>query len=192
LDCARLVTFRNRNNRARPMVNHFRPAGDEKGLTVIELLATLAIAAFIIAAIYSFHLAGIKGWQRSVAKLDDNQSARIAMDKMIRELRYANSVSLHDQGREIRFTAPHDSYRTLRFRIANNEIVYDSFPTGSSFYFNTKIAQNINSINFSLDENHLIIIVIETGQPGNKALLEGSVYPRNLPIPERQVTENHD
>ncbi len=173
-------------------MKHFRPAADEKGLTVIELLATLAIVGFIIAAIYSFHLTGIKGWQRSVSKLDDNQSARIAMDKMIRELRYASSVSLHDQGREIRFTAPHDSYRTLRFRIVGTEIVYDSFPTGSSFYFNTKVAQNISSINYSLNENQLITILIETGQPENKALLKGSVYPRNLPGPETELIDNHD
>lgn len=174
------------------MVKNYRPAAGEKGLTVIELLATLAIAGFIIAAIYSFHLTGIKGWQRSVSRLDDNQSARIAMDKMIRELRYASSVSLHDQGQEIRFTAPHDSYRTLRFRLVGGEIVYDSFPTGSSFYFNNKVALNINSLNFSLNENQLITILIETGQHGNTALLKGSVYPRNLPAPERELIDNHN
>lgn len=170
----------------------YKPATGEKGLTVIELLATLAIAGFIITAIYSFHLAGIKGWQRSVSRLDDNQSARIAMDKIICELRYASSVSLHDQGREIRFCAPHDNYRTLRFRLVNGEIVYDSFPTGSSFYFNNKIAQNIKSINFSLNENQLITILIETGQPENRALFKGSVYPRNLPNSEKELIDKHD
>ncbi len=173
-------------------MKHFRPATGEKGLTVIELLATLAITGFIIVAVYSFHLTGIKGWQRSVSRLDDNQSARIAMDKMIRELRYASSVSIYNQGSEIRFTAPHDSYRTLRFRIVGSEIVYDSFPTGSSFYFNTKVAQNINNINFSLNENQLITILIETGQPGNTALLKGSVYPRNLPAPEKELIDKND
>jgi prepilin-type N-terminal cleavage/methylation domain-containing protein len=173
------------------MVRGFKPTAGEKGLTVIELLATLAIAGFVIAAIYSFHLTGIKGWQRAVSKIDDNQSARIAMDKIIRELRYANSISLHEQGREIRFTAPHDRYRTLRFRLAGGEVVYDSFPTGSSLYFNTKVAQNIKSINFSLKENQLIEIVIETGETGGGALLKGSVYPRNLPH-SGDFTDEHD
>ncbi len=170
----------------------YKATASENGLTVIELLATLAIAGFIIAAVYSFHLTGIKGWQRAVLKIDDNQSARIAMDKMVRELRYAEEVSLHNQGGEIRFTAPHDKFRTLRFRLVENEIVYDSFPTGSFLYFNTKVAQNISSINFSLTENQLVMIIIETGQPGNTALLRGSVYPRNLPSIEKELIDGHD
>lgn len=153
----------------------------EKGLTIIELLVTFAIMGFIIAAIYSFYFAGLNSWQRSVDRIDYSQNARIAMDKMIRELRYASEITIHDHGREIRFKAPHDSKRTLRFRLVGRELVFDSFPTGSTYYFNNKIALEIIELYFLIDQSGLVRIKISSGNDSSTVLLSGAVYPRNFP-----------
>ncbi|MBW6464787.1 MAG: prepilin-type N-terminal cleavage/methylation domain-containing protein [Bacillota bacterium] len=155
-------------------------AGCEKGLTLIELLVTFAILGFILAATYSFYFAGLNSWHRSIDRIDCSQNARIAMDKMIRELRYASEIAIHDHGREIRFKAPHDSKRTLRFRLVGRELVFDSFPTGSTYYFNNKIALEISELYFLIDQSGLVRIKIRTGNNGSAVLLSGAVYPRNL------------
>jgi len=156
-------------------------AGRENGLTLIELLVTMAIMGFVITAIYSFYLSGLSSWQRSSDHLDHSQNARIAMDKIIKELRYASEAAVFDQGREIRFKAPHDPNRTLRFRLVGSELVFDSYPTGSLYYFNNKIALDITGLQFSLKGNDLVLIIIETGNDRKATRLSGSVYLRNYP-----------
>ena len=151
-----------------------------KGLTLIELLVTLTIISFVLASIYTFYLAGLRGWHRSIDQIEAQQSARIAMDKIIRELRFAHEISLHDQSREIRFKITGDS-RTLRFRREGPELIYDSFPTGTSNYMHTKVALGISDLRFSVDHNNLVTVTITAHGETGASTLQSSVRPRNLP-----------
>lgn len=153
----------------------------EKGLTLVELLVALAIISLVLATLYSFYSAGLNSWNRAVSRVEAAQSARIALDRMIRELRYADQVWLTENEGEIRFTAPHDPYRTLRFRLVGNELVYDSYPTGSPYYFNTKIALELQTIRFTAGPENLVLIEITAGDPAAPLRLSGAVYPRNQP-----------
>ncbi len=168
-------------------------ASPEKGFTMVELLITLAILGLIISAAYNFYLVGLKCWNNSTAKIEACQNARIALDTIIRELRYASSYSFHEEGSEIRFTAPHDQYRTLRFRLVGRELVYDSYPTGSALYFHNKIALDINRINFLPGGRDLITIEIEAGSTSDPYKLAGAILPRNLPgsLSESKEPEEH-
>jgi len=154
-------------------------AKDSRGLTLIELLVTLAMIGFIIAALYTFYLAGLRGWQRGTDRMEAQQSARIAMDRIIYEVRFACDVSIHDQGREMRFRVIGDS-RTLRFRLVGEELVFESYPTGSWNYFHTKVALGINDLHFAADENRLLTITLSAGPESGETRLSSSVRPRNL------------
>lgn len=157
---------------------NFRPC--EKGLSLVELLVTLAIISFIIMAVYTFYLAGLKGWQRSLDQIESQQSARIAMDKIIRELLYAYELSLHDNDREIRFKIKGDS-RTLRFRREGQELIFDSYPTWQSNYMHTKVALGISSLHFSIEEDNLVTVTLVAINGSNPVNLISSVRPRNIP-----------
>ena len=160
----------------------------ETGFTLIELLITLSMIGFVITAIYSFYLAGLSGWQRAIDQTEYQQSARIAMDKIVRELTFAKEISLHKQGQELRFQKYGDS-RTLRFRLVGPQLVFDVYPTTSSSYYHNVVALGITEMNFVIDDDKLVVVTIGAGtfNPQNgKAeetnyLLTSSVYPRNLP-----------
>ena len=153
--------------------------GDTRGLTLVELLVTLAMIGFIIAALYTFYLAGLRGWQRASCRMEAQQSARIAMDRIINEVRFASEISIHDQGRELRFRVIGDS-RTMRFRLIGEELVFESYPTGSWNYFHTKVALGITELQFAADEDYLLTITLRAGPEGGQVALSSSVRPRNL------------
>ncbi len=160
----------------------------ETGFTLIELLITLSMIGFVVTAVYSFYLAGLAGWQRSIDQAEYQQSARIAMDKIVRELTYAKEISLHQQGQEIRFKVYGDS-RTLRFRLVGPQLVYDVYPTSSSIYYHNVVALNINELSFSINDDQLITVMIGAGPfdpksgagQGIACKIISAVYPRNLP-----------
>ena len=152
----------------------------EKGLSLIELLVTLAIISFIITTIYTFYLAGLQGWQRSLDQIESQQSARIAMDKIIRELRYAYEVSLDEQNQEVRFKIKGDS-RTLRFRREGQELIFDSYPTGHFNYMHTKVALGIKDLYFKIEGDNLVTVTLTAANGTNAITLTSCVRPRNIP-----------
>lgn len=147
---------------------------------MIELLLTLAIIGFVIAALYTFYLTGLRGWQRGLEQMEAQQSARIAMDKIISEVHYAHELSLDEDSKAVRFKI-RDNIRTLRFRLINDELVFDSCPNGEGSYFHTKIALGVTDLTFSLDDNQLLTVTIAAGTGSNSIILTSSVRPRNLP-----------
>ena len=160
----------------------------ENGFTLIELLITLSMIGIVVTTVYSFYLVGLSGWQRSLDQAEYQQSARIAMDKIVRELTAAKEISLHKQGREIRFKVYGDS-RTLRFRLAGPQLVYDVYPTTSPIYYHNVVALHITDLSFSINDDQLITITLGAGSfdpksgaaQGTAYQLVSTVYPRNLP-----------
>jgi hypothetical protein len=110
------------------------------------------------------------------------------MDKVVRELINAREISLHRQGREIRFKVHGDS-RTLRFRLVGPQLVYDVHPTTNPIYFHNVVALHITDLSFSINANRLITVMIGAGPfdpesgaaQGTAYQLISTVYPRNLP-----------
>ena len=150
----------------------------KNGFTLIELVLTLALLGLILACLYSFYLAGLKSWQRGIEQAELQQSARIAMDTMIRELQKAEQFSLHNGNSEIRFRIPGDS-RTMRFRLLNDELVWESYPTGSVGYFHNKVALGIKELSFAAEGN-LIAITLVAKSDRCTVSLSSRTRPRNI------------
>lgn len=150
----------------------------QDGFTLMELLAALTILGFVIAALYSFYFAGLSSFNRGIAQMDGQQSARVAMDKMVRELLYAVSIEIRAED-EIRFRLKGDN-KVYRFRKAGQEIVFESL-TGKSVYSHNKIALGITALHFSTDETHTVSIALTAGNGGKEVTLSSRVRPRNIP-----------
>jgi len=66
---------------------------DERGFTLAELLVAAVILAFAMAGIFSLQWGGQQAYLLGVSRVETQQSARVALDLMTRELRSAQSVT---------------------------------------------------------------------------------------------------
>lgn len=152
----------------------------DRGFTLVEMMLTIAMIGLVISILYTFYLGSLLNFQRSTNYLEHQQSARIALDKMLRELRYANMIQIADNNREIRFKI-HGENRTLRFRRSGSDLIFDSYPTGSINYFHTKVALGINDLQFSLKDDGTVAITVCFGEGAESFRLSGAVLPKNIP-----------
>jgi len=178
----------------------------EPGLTLVELLIAFGMLGFVLAAIYSFYLSGLSGWHRSVEKMECQQTARIAMDKMIRELRFAHVIKFNAEGRchsesahEFNFNEPYevicfrtkkdpeDSNLTLfRFRRSGEgekgQLFFEQRTDNNNHYATNVVALQVTGLSFIVDEAGIIQITINVGSRDDEVILTGSVRPRNLKL----------
>ena len=158
----------------------------EQGLTIIELLATLAILGMIIAALYTFYLSSLHSWSRSIDRMEEQQSARIAIDKIIKEIRYAHAV-------EIRYNDPTMIYYRIningistlhRFRSSGGQLLLERRRNNDTHYSYNVIALGVSVLFFDLDANNSLHITIQVGDNPGSSTLTSSVWPLNLPAIE--------
>jgi len=68
--------------------SHIDKKESELGLTLIEVLITIAILGFVLFPIYEFLRLGATSWQLGENKTEVVQNARIGLDKMCDEIRH--------------------------------------------------------------------------------------------------------
>jgi prepilin-type N-terminal cleavage/methylation domain-containing protein len=66
---------------------------NQRGFTLTELLVSLALLGMILGGVYTLQSQGLYSYLMGAAKVEVQQSARGAVDLMIRELRSATSVT---------------------------------------------------------------------------------------------------
>ncbi len=162
-------------------LSSFRQKG-EKGLTLIELLVTLAITGFIITALYTFYLAGLSSWNRAVDQLEYQQTARIALDKIISELRYAQEFEIvQGSPQMLYFHTNHNGKKTLfRFRLAGGQLFFEQRKDFDIHHATNVVALGIENLLFSIDSDENVHITITAGEGQREVTLSGSVRPRNI------------
>lgn len=85
-------------------LNHsLRSASGQVGASYIEVLVTFLLLALVVAALIPLLLTGQEGYDEVRRRQDMIQNARVAMDKILRELRAAESYRLLSSGL-LRFT----------------------------------------------------------------------------------------
>lgn len=149
----------------------------ENSFTLVELLVTLAVLGLLITAAYGFYLAGLNSWNRSVEQLDYHQSARIAIETVIRELRYACVVEIPSE-RVIHFQFPGD-HRIRLFRHSNRELIYE-MRTSHTVISHNKVALDIREVRFAAGDNGTVRITIGAGGDQVQYSISSSIRPRNL------------
>ena len=68
----------------------------DKGLTLLELLIAVMLAAIAVSGIYSFYFAGVQSWERNALQKESQQNARLAIRAVEQDLRYADWVWIGD------------------------------------------------------------------------------------------------
>ncbi len=144
-----------------------------KGFTLLELLLAITLLSIVLSSIYTFYFLGINSYQKGWMKIELQQSARIGMDKIGRELKWARHYTVKSMGKEIEFYQFNDN-RKYNFLLKNRDL---EFLIGSTA---TKVARNIESLNFSIDEHGVIIYTITAEGRGSSFSLTSAVKPRNI------------
>lgn len=157
---------------------------EEKAVTLIELLFTLALLGFVIAALYTFYLAGLTSWNRSVNHMEYQQSVRISMDKMINEIRYAHMVEIRNGNTEMIYFKIYAGKKStlFRFRLSANQLILEQRKDNDTHYAYNVIALGITGLSFAIDDNETVFITIMAGDEFKEITLSGSVRPLNIPL----------
>jgi prepilin-type N-terminal cleavage/methylation domain-containing protein len=64
----------------------------QKGMTLIELMISLAILSVIILGLVVFFTGGVRSWITGQSQLEAQRNARQAMESMVREIRHGESI----------------------------------------------------------------------------------------------------
>jgi len=77
-----------------------------RGVTLVEMLATLTAVAMALGGAFAMMLGGLKSFQRTQAEVSVAQPSAQAMRRVIDTLRSAMSVTISNSGRTITYTLP--------------------------------------------------------------------------------------
>ncbi|HSW35553.1 MAG TPA: prepilin-type N-terminal cleavage/methylation domain-containing protein [Candidatus Limnocylindrales bacterium] len=151
---------------------------NEEGFTLTELLAAFAILGFTITAIYTFYLSGLLSWNRSIERMEYQQTVRISLDTMIRELRYAREVEIAAENL-IAFKIMGDT-RIYRFRQSGETLLYAQHTAGNAHIASNVIALGITGLSFSIDQTSTVTITVTAGSGSQRTTISSSIRPRNI------------
>ncbi|MDF2568495.1 MAG: hypothetical protein K0R55_99 [Sporomusa sp.] len=71
---------------------------DQQGLTLVELMAGLSVFIILMSAIFPLLSTSIKAWQIGRSRVDIQQTARLAVERVAHSVRYAKNVTVGDSG----------------------------------------------------------------------------------------------
>ncbi len=146
---------------------------NKKGMTLIEVLVTLAITMLLMAALFSFFIGSQRGMIQSRRVGTSGQAVQTAMTVLRQELAGAMSIAYTEDGRllytRVRDEEPRDYWlidveerELVRINQGTDEVVV--------------MTRNIDEFSFSTEEGPQVLTV--TVRSGD-FVLEDSIYLRN-------------
>lgn len=161
---------------------------NEKGFSLVEVLVVVALLGMILAGIFSFYLFGIRSWREGVNQMDLQQNARIGMEKMTGELRWAaelkNMNELVEGASRVAFKLPQNNLVYV-FRRYGNELVMETYkePYGgqqTGWHSHVKVASHITALEFRWDDTKGLVIQLTASAGGREVTLQSAIFPRNM------------
>lgn len=140
------------------------------GFTIVELLVTLVIFAFVIGMIYATYSMGIFMWKTTETKLWTVQEARMSLERIIREARGARqgSIETGEIGEKLSFRNINED--TITFEKSGDKILRKVNGTGNNI-----IATNVKSFSVeTVGNSYKVIITFNNGYT-----VSGTFTPRN-------------
>lgn len=86
---------------------------DESGYTIMEMMVVVLILGILLGAFYAFLFGGERAAREGRGWLEMNQTARLGMERLSRELREADQILSVDGSRKITFQADFDASGTF-------------------------------------------------------------------------------
>jgi prepilin-type N-terminal cleavage/methylation domain-containing protein len=154
---------------------------DEKGLTFVEIIVVIVIMGILSLFTFQFLGDGIETYLLISGQEDLFSEARLAMDRMTREIRDANTITSVLAG-EIQFVKEHqsglDTSGAVTFK--KNSTDLQRLNSGTPGWFT--LAGNVKTFTVTDNANE-IALSVTVGKTGQEDIvLETKVYPKNLAV----------
>ncbi len=137
------------------MMQRFRR--QQTGFTLVELLVGMALTTLLMGALFSFLFVSLKSWQFGSSQSTVQQTARISLDSMVRELRYAKAISVPTTSGTV---------NTITFTNGRNppDVVTYRLSTSSGANPRT-LYRSVNGVDNPLSENTVTALTFTVTQP---------------------------
>jgi len=119
---------------------------NRKGFSLIEMMVALGILSLIIIGLVTFFSGGTRAWVTGQYQLEAQRNARLAMDRMVKEIREADSINDSSTLNKISFHTPFDgdiiyNYNSgdkaiYRQKNGNSSILIDNVLVFEAIYWN--------------------------------------------------------
>jgi prepilin-type N-terminal cleavage/methylation domain-containing protein len=96
----------------------------QKGMTLIELMVTMAILSVIILGLVVFFSGGVRAWITGQYQLEAQRNARQAMESMVREIRHGKTVDDSSTSTSIVFNTPFNGSPDINYHLETEGILY--------------------------------------------------------------------
>ena len=89
-----------------------------RGFTLAELLVVMAVTGLVMAGAFALQHQGTQSYLTGAARVEVQQNARMVLERMVRELRSARSVTAIGGPEDITFV--HENGNTVRYQLSGN------------------------------------------------------------------------
>jgi prepilin-type N-terminal cleavage/methylation domain-containing protein len=136
------------------MIKLMRKTGNNKGLTLIELMVVLAILSIVILGLVSFFSGGVRSWIAGQNQLKAQREARQVMDRMVREIREASYVKDTSGIYNIEFYNPVKDKTTAYSYTELDKEIKEEIGSGTP----SSLLKNVSSFFFSYYDNNGFVV----------------------------------
>jgi|GEM_PF-6936450 len=159
--------------------------GNERGVTLLELIVTSLIMTMIIGTVVIFNVVWARSWSKGAFLSEAQNSVSLCMDRIMRDIRPATGV-INVTATEI--TVKVNNYDTnieeeIRFYrdSSTNELKKAVTPDGSGTTTTTVVGTAIEALSFSYDstDREVTCVIDSVDKNGLDFTLSGSVRMRN-------------
>lgn len=148
-----------------------------KGLTLVELMVSIAIFAIVLSVAYSIFGFGNRTYYNGEKQYDIQSNIRLANNYITQQIRYAMNVEIKDSSFTVpaqSSLAPYENY----FYFEGNSIIHLN-----KYYKKTFVIGPVGNINFeSIDPFKDLIFNINASSGDQNYNIKGDVYPLNLSL----------
>lgn len=140
---------------------------DNRGITLIELVVSIAIFGIIIATIYSFYVTGVKGFARGTSTATNQVSVRRVSNEVAREIRKASNVEVPDSYTIILRDEVGNMLAEIKYISTDNTIKVDYYTEAADgswvFSHNRKLAERIGFFEATTNSDKTIVTIESIG-----------------------------
>jgi len=168
----------------------------QKGMTLIELMVTLAILSIIILGLVVFFTGGVRSWITGQYQLEAQRNARQAMESMVREIRHGKIVEDSSTSTSIVFKTPFNGSPDINYYLDNgtgilyrntNPIINDVLSLIFTYLDNTDPPDNVietSDLEFSnkVSKIHIQLQVDVDGDNNPDITLNSDIDLRNFDL----------
>lgn len=166
----------------------------QKGMTIIELMVTMAILSVIILGLVVFFSGGVRSWITGQYQLEAQRNARQAMESMVREIRHGETVDISSTPTSILFKTPFNGSPNIRYHLntgtgilyrnTTNPIIDDVLSLSFTYLDNTNNVIDTSDPEFSnkVSKIHIKLQVDVDGDSNPDITLNSDIDLRNFDL----------